>query len=409
MRLECTDEWETVDRNMLPDPESHGQYSIFSSHMALMQPQDMRQYLYVLTPKVPGLLPCGPAPGSIIPLGRLDISWRSHFGEPGRLLTSMLSRRIPVPPPQPPPAPASAVPAHLKKPLHGPVAPRPYPLPSGPLPHSRPGTPGLGQRAASPIMARSSFSSEKNTVPYAPPELEVQLFVRHIPRDDIVIEKPFSIAFSVKLSSTVYPGQDHLKRKVTLGVQHVSRRRRPSLPKAEPAQESSTPRLPYSEFSSPAITTTGGFNYALAHQKLLASSPRSAAIDATEAESHCDYLQDFPPPFYVGSSENSADGITKNILSFVGHSLTILPPIEVDYSDSDAMPDQSAKVHSTQDFELTFVGLRSGFSVVQGLRILLTEDQVLDEAEQLNEKPNKRSKVEILKEYDTVAETWVAS
>lgn len=400
MRLECTDEWETVDANMLPDPDnSKGQTSIFSGNMTLMKPQDTRQYLYILTPKVPDLSPSGPAPGSVIPLGRLDILWRSHFGEPGRLLTSMLSRRIPLPPAPP----ASAVPPHLKKSISGTAPSRPYPSPSGSQPQSRPGTPALGQRAASPV-PRTSVSSEKHAVPHtSPPELEVQLFVRHVPRDDIVIEKPFSVAFSVFISSTVQPGRENLKRKVTLAVQHVRRRRHPSLPKVEPPREPFSPRLPYSGFSSPASTPTGGFNYALAHQKILASSPRPAIAEIAAAESHSDNLRDIPPPFYEGGSGNAADG--RNILTFVGQSLTILPSFDIDYSHTAGQP---AKVQHTQDFELTFVGLRSGFSIIQGLRILLTEDQLADEAEQLDDKSKKR-KVEILKEYDTVAEVWISS
>jgi hypothetical protein len=405
MHLECTDEWETVDGNVLPDLDCNGQTSIFSGNMALMQPQDMRQYLYILTPKVPDLSSSGPAPGSIIPLGRLDISWRSHFGEPGRLLTSMLSRRIPLPPAQP----ASAVPPHLKKSITGIAPPRPYPSVIGSQPPSRSGTPVLGQRAASPVAARTSISSERHSVFHAPPpELEVQLFVRHVPRDDIAIEKPFSVAFSVVISSTVHPGREQLKRKVTLAVQHVRRRQPQPLPNVGLAQESFTPRLPYSGFSSPA-STAGGFNYALAHQKILTSSPRPSATEITVTESHGDNLRGFPPPFYEGVPENAADGVARNVLAFVGQSVTILPSVEIDYSYHTARPDQSARVHHTQDFELTFVGLRSGFSIVQGVRILLTDDQLVDEVEQLDDKNSRKSAIEILKEYDTVAEVWVGS
>lgn len=394
MRLECTDEWETIDGNVLPGPDGNGQASIFFGNMALMQPQDMRQYLYILTPKVLDLSPSSPAPGSTIPLGRLDISWRSHFGEPGRLLTSMLSRRIPLPPAQP----ASAVPPHLKKSIAATAPPR--------QPQSRPGTPVLGQRAASPIMTRTSISSERHpAVVHNPaPELEVQLFVRHVPRNDITIEKPFSIAFSVVVSSTVRPGREQLKRKVTLAVQHVRRQQHQSslFSKVGPQQESSTPRLPYSGFSSPASATAGGFNYALAHQKILASSPRPSVAEITVTEG---YGRGFPPPFYDGGAENTADGITRNVLTFVGQSVTILPSVEIDYSQYIARPDQPARVQHTQDFELTFVGLRSGFSIVQGLRILLTDDQLVEGVEQVA----KKTIVETLKEYDTVAEVWVAS
>lgn len=77
--------WDVQDVNLLPD----GQHTLFSGPMAMMQPQDTRQYLYVLNETNPPSIPTQYAPGTVLPLGRLDISWRSSFGEPGRLLTSV--------------------------------------------------------------------------------------------------------------------------------------------------------------------------------------------------------------------------------------------------------------------------------------------------------------------------------
>jgi len=77
--------WRVQDANLLPD----SQESLFSGAMAMMQPQDTRQYLYILNETNPSNIPVQHAPGTILPLGRLDISWRSSFGEPGRLLTSV--------------------------------------------------------------------------------------------------------------------------------------------------------------------------------------------------------------------------------------------------------------------------------------------------------------------------------
>ena len=402
MRLECTDEWDSVDGNMLPSTDNKDQTSIFSGSMALMQPQDMRQYVYILTPKVKDLAPPAHAPGSIIPLGRMDIVWRSHYGEPGRLLTSILSRRIPLPPAQP----ASAVPPHLKKSIAGSTPSRAHPQ-VGLQPQSRPGTPVPGQPPGSPIAGRSSISSE------APPvlplqEIEVQLSVRHIPRADIVVEKPFSIIFSVAIWSNVHPGREHIKRRVTLAVQHIKRRQRVSPPSriGLVPQESDTPRLPSSGFSTP-VSVRGAFNYALAHQKILAASSRPPSSDTVTANSHGqgENLRAFPPPFFEGSEEDP----TKNVALFVGPSVVILPPFEFDYSDHTAVANKPAKVQGTQDFELTFASLRKGFSVVQGLRIILIDDQLVQDSEELDDKVAGRGKVEILKEYETVAEVWVAS
>lgn len=89
MRFEAVDGWQAEDANKSLAAGSKGDETIFSGPMALMQPQDTRQYVYILTPNELSSFPVTHAPGAIIPLGRLDISWRSSFGEPGRLLTSV--------------------------------------------------------------------------------------------------------------------------------------------------------------------------------------------------------------------------------------------------------------------------------------------------------------------------------
>ena len=85
MIFEPVSGWRAQDTNLHPD----GQESLFSGAMAMIQPQDMRQYVYILNETNPSNIPVQHAPGTILPLGRLDISWRSSFGEPGRLLTSV--------------------------------------------------------------------------------------------------------------------------------------------------------------------------------------------------------------------------------------------------------------------------------------------------------------------------------
>ena len=91
MQFECIEGWSVQDVNGLESSASaDGTFeSLFSGSMALMQPQDIRQYIYILSPKVPPAFPVAHTPGSILGLGRLDISWRLSFGEPGRLLTSV--------------------------------------------------------------------------------------------------------------------------------------------------------------------------------------------------------------------------------------------------------------------------------------------------------------------------------
>lgn len=79
--FECVDGWTVEDVNE----------GLYVGTAATVPAQEVRQYLYVLTPHLAKSrkIVNPPVAGSIIPLGRLDISWTTTFGEPGRLLTSV--------------------------------------------------------------------------------------------------------------------------------------------------------------------------------------------------------------------------------------------------------------------------------------------------------------------------------
>jgi hypothetical protein len=80
--FECVDGWMVEEvANFASD--------IFLGVGALLPPQDIRQYVYILTPTVASSLPRDYSPGSVVALGKMDIAWRSSFGEPGRLVTSV--------------------------------------------------------------------------------------------------------------------------------------------------------------------------------------------------------------------------------------------------------------------------------------------------------------------------------
>ncbi|CAG8483285.1 9482_t:CDS:1 [Acaulospora colombiana] len=67
------------------------QESVFGNN-SFLNPQDIRQYLYMLTPKPQINDRLG---RTVNALGKLDIVWRSHLGETGRLQTSQLTRKPP--------------------------------------------------------------------------------------------------------------------------------------------------------------------------------------------------------------------------------------------------------------------------------------------------------------------------
>ncbi|KAG0349599.1 hypothetical protein BG004_000005 [Podila humilis] len=78
-----------IPRNITTDPqEGEKPLSVFGEH-DYFAPNDVRQYLYVLTPKQ-GKESMARTTNV---LGKLDILWRSQFGETGRLQTSQLTRK----------------------------------------------------------------------------------------------------------------------------------------------------------------------------------------------------------------------------------------------------------------------------------------------------------------------------
>jgi trafficking protein particle complex subunit 13 len=83
------DGWNNMESNVSDQSPRITSETKGRSPNSLIHPQDTIQYVYTLMPAtIPNFL-IKPTPGSVIPLGRLDMVWRSTFGEPGRLLTSV--------------------------------------------------------------------------------------------------------------------------------------------------------------------------------------------------------------------------------------------------------------------------------------------------------------------------------
>lgn len=387
MHLECVDDWQVEDANM-----DHDRQNLFSGSNALMQPQDMRQYIYILLPTTPRLDPVSHAPGTIIPLGRLELIWRSSYGEPGRLLTSMLSRKIPLPPPIQ--TPVSALPPYLKRDVANAVS-APHRSNS---PHSRPASPSASHRPGSPFQNRSLSSPARPQSPLSTPatamfptssDIEINLVVREIPRD-IKTGKPFSIPFTLTASAPLLDRHPPL----TFVVQHIQPTQPTVFPSSAvppPQDIVASPRLASPGFSTPSPRTTV-FNYTLAHQRLLAASQR--ALDERD-EHRSTKSVILPPPFF----ESDDMSLTKlPAVMFSGSSAIFLPPVGLSPAESleaDSTSETTeAKGHASQDFQLYFIALRSGFATVGGVRILLLADD--------------EETAKTLKQWEVVAEVWVA-
>ncbi|KAH9901130.1 DUF974-domain-containing protein [Cubamyces lactineus] len=490
MQFECVEGWQVQDANILENPATTAKEYLFSGSTALMQPQDLRQYIYILSPKVLPAFPITHVPGSILALGRLDISWRSSYGEPGRLLTSTLSRRIPLiqaPAQNPTPPsqqiagmkqPPSAIPPHLQRsntlggtpsrpqspslqqrPTSPPVNPGPAPYRPGSPFRNRPASVGPPARPQSPGPTTTFVTPAQRP----PDEVAVDLVVTSIPRDTIAVDKPFSIGFKLTVQApapVARPNELRRQRIISLVVQHTRSPKQMSLAAAVASAVASSagapqaawsPRLPSSGFSTPSPYATpyrGDFHDTLA-QRLLVASPRKAnaeldsdaGTDGGETPAPGMYsaarVIDLPPPeLRAQSGGPSSDGVT-----FLGTSALFLPPLRLPIPDppaplssqdraghsrgvsdsTDSSADSDAedlagkidriKVNASQEFELSYLPLKTGFTTVGGLRVLLVEDRLADEddgfegviAGQYATEPRT------LREWDVVGEIWVKS
>ncbi|KAI0670635.1 DUF974-domain-containing protein [Trametes maxima] len=488
MQFECVEGWQAQDANIVDNATAGAKEYLFSGSTALMQPQDLRQYIYILSPKVLPPFPIAHVPGSIVALGRLDISWRSSFGEPGRLLTSTLSRRIPLiqapsqsqsPPSGQVPAvkqPPSAIPLHLQRsstisgvpsrPQSPQLQQRPNspPVNPGPAPY-RPGSPFRNRPASLGPPARPQSPGTASTfAPSTPRPLEevgVDLVVTSIPRDDITVDKPFTIGLKLTVQApapVARPGEPRRQRVVSLVVQHAQPKQltvaaavaSAVATSAGPSQAAWSPRLPSSGFSTPSPYATpyrGDFTDTLA-QRLLVASPRRINADI-DSETGTDggetpgpsmhsggRVIDLPPPELRPRGSDAQSAPTDSV-AFLGTSALFLPPLRLPIPDppppaplghsrgvsdsTDSSLDSDAediastidriKVTASQEFELSYLPLKTGFTAVGGLRVLVVEDRLTDEGDTiegviLGQYPTEPR---TLKEWDVVSEIWVKS
>lgn len=426
MEFECAEGWIVVDANMTDDDKNQ---SLFSGLMALMQPQAIRQYIYILTPTSSFSFPVIHPPGSVIPLGRLDISWRSQFGEPGRLLTSMLSRRFPGPPPAPAPPlqhPVSALPPYLQRTV--PSAPSSPARPRSPqLPPSRPSSPTPAPyRPSSPFRTRpmsgpsrpqspaagsisnmSTAPNQQQSIPPVPARilgLEVDVIINHIARESITVERPFKIALTATVSA-VLPKAKGKQRVITLAVQHLQYPRATAIAHPEPLQATEPIS---SRFSSLGLTSAASL------ATPVQSSPNMASDVILPEKMLTRGGPTLPPPYFEFADEEKRTKLKG--CAFVGPStlflnpITLTDPSPVNHRE-DSSDDNVEKAEGSQELELTFLPVQTGFVRAGGLRILLVRDELVDVGTDQAAHRLGSSAIEArtLKELDVVAELWVHS
>ncbi|KAG1470892.1 hypothetical protein G6F56_002427 [Rhizopus delemar] len=88
MKFEALEYFEYESLNQRVDEEDQ---SVFGDRF--IHPQDVRQYLYMLSPRLSSTDRLSRTTNA---LGKLDIVWRSAMGDMGRLQTSQLTRKVPL-------------------------------------------------------------------------------------------------------------------------------------------------------------------------------------------------------------------------------------------------------------------------------------------------------------------------
>ncbi|KZV94066.1 DUF974-domain-containing protein [Exidia glandulosa HHB12029] len=403
MKFECAENWLVNDANLTPDKTS-----IFTGAAALIQPQDTRQYVYILTPTAESIpsFPVVHAPGAVIPLGRLDISWRSSFGSPGRLLTSMLSRRIPLAPAAPP---ASALPPHLQR-GRRPGSPTPS-VPSTPpgspfrartlpqRPGSRPQSPAPSITSPTPTFA--SLAQAPLIYALTPPApIDFDLAVLSVPREPVPRDTPFTVRLAITLAAL--PPAAGRTRFVSTAIQHVQPARPPNTHTAVSAALASNLQVPSRPTSpSPRGSVVLSRAPSIAGTETLVESPLAAAFQLQQQQQHSALgLGTMPPPHALEDAGHAppADGVL-----FLGASSQTLPTFV--FSQPEAANATERQEH-TREFELAFMPTRTGFATVGGLRLVLLSDEERVEAAASPPAPH-RHETRMLKEWDVVAEILV--
>ncbi|TFK67879.1 DUF974-domain-containing protein [Pluteus cervinus] len=354
MRFEPTDDW-IVD---LDDPQD-------VPGEPPLHPQDIRQYLYILSRKKPSTLPTTHHPGAVIALGRMELVWHSAFGEPGRLLTSTLSRRIPLQAVSAQPAPA--LPPHLRRGPHTPTPSRPQ----SPVVNSRPNTPPTQKPRQDP-------SSMELAQPSSPPLPDAQVVVLIRQASSCVqVNRPFTVTLTliITLPRPFLPDDGRVS---TLVVQVAQPEHLPVIrSQAFYATQSSQ-----SEFSAPSSFAA---SIPYPHNQQLVLSPKGQHDGSLDAPLESRPSISLSPYRQVWGPQNG------QILVPIGPSAFHFSTGHLEKNSSDEF-----------DFRIKFISRTPGLHTIPGLRILL-----LPQSGEQN--MDKMARSQILKVWDSLGTVWVSS
>ena len=243
--------------------------------------------------------------------------------------------------------------------------------------------------------------------------IDVDLVVRSIPHDALLVNKPFRIACTLGIAASVREGR---QRTLSLAVQHVQPPSTGPAPVVAPAVTAAAhlPPAPAgantTRPSSPASRTP----LALLDSPLI-GSPRATQLAGPETDESP--LLRLPPPEPVAGDEGRYEKL-RRATHFFGPSTLLVPPMTF----ARTIPETTAgggegdvRIGGTEsvtkkeerfwEFELAYAPLKIGFVPVGGLRVLLLEDRVDGGVEAYLDR--RASAPVTLKEWDVIGEIWV--
>lgn len=262
--------------------------------------------------------------------------------------------------------------------------------------------------------------------------VDVDLIVREIPRDDVFVEKPFKVAFTLSAAAPVPTGKE---RVLTVVVQHVQL---PMLTTTSSTSSSTgtqptatetahTPRVQALTITSPSTTSTPlsrqtSISMLSSNERTLVGSPIEQPSPLPERPGSTTLPQPVPAP------QDEEKYVKSAYVRYLGPSAIFLPPLRLSApvvvrepgvgvegggeAEGEVNKDGlgvGKRVEGSWDFELEYLPRKTGFWNVGGLRVVLVGDRYEDEDNVGNGEERKIETVRVLKEWDVVGEVWVKS
>lgn len=93
----------------------------------------------------------------------------------------------------------------------------------------------------------------------------------------------------------------------------------------------------------------------------------------------------------------------------LGSLITFLEPIRIPPGEHPIVERDDIPHRSVREFKLSYLPVHQGFSSVSGLRVLLIDDELIDEGEENPQFYDGRREAAILREWDLIGEVYVKS